>query len=304
MNLLLFEDGRVDQLYPITTGRAAYAVSCGGYRLADLLADSQANVRAVVRGHLQHLQREDFPQLDGAFAKDQPLLLLNARVAPAAASIRRVFDWAAKCKPGVAMHEGDVIAALLPPDAPPPSADLRYNQLDDYFRFAGVSALPVVELPLPVFNWPHDVIRHHMAIFGENLKHRLAGGEYREIADGVFAASGVRAAGEAKLGQYVVTDTASGPILLEAGASIGPYVYLSGPAYFGAGARVLEHAAIKDAVSHRAHDEDRRRGGGLDHRAVHQQAASRLPRPQLPGQLDQPRRRHLQQRPEKHLRSK
>lgn len=243
MNVLLFEDHRVDGLYPITTGRAAYAVSCGGYRLVDLLADSQANVRAVVRPHLQRLQREDFPRLDRAYAKDQPLLLLNARIAPSVVSIKRVFDWASHNKPGVVMQDGDVIAALLPPDARSPSADLRCDQLDDYFRFAGVSTLPVVEIPLPVFTWPHDVVRHHMAIFGDNIEQRLSGGAYREIADGVFAA------GEAKLGQYVVTDTTSGPIVLESGASIGPYVYLSGPAYLGVGARVLEHAAIKDAVS-------------------------------------------------------
>ena len=86
-------------------------------------------------------------------------------------------------------------------------------------------------------------MRHHLTTLGPNLDHRLAHGEYSEIADGVFAAQGAR------IGQYIVSDTSKGPIVLEAGASIGPYCYLSGPAHLGAGARVIEQAAIKDCVA-------------------------------------------------------
>jgi hypothetical protein len=47
MNVLLFEDGRIDQLFPITTGRAGLAISCGGMRLVDLLAEYDIRARAV-----------------------------------------------------------------------------------------------------------------------------------------------------------------------------------------------------------------------------------------------------------------
>jgi glucose-1-phosphate thymidylyltransferase len=53
----------------------------------------------------------------------------------------------------------------------------------------------------------------------------------------------------ATLGEHVVTDTRRGPVVIERGASIGPYCYLSGPAHVGAGARVIEHSTIKDCVS-------------------------------------------------------
>ena len=75
------------------------------------------------------------------------------------------------------------------------------------------------------------------------MEFRLADGDYREIADGVFAAAG------AALGQYVVIDTSDGPIVLEKEAVVGPHCFLSGPAQLGQAARVIEHAAIKDAVS-------------------------------------------------------
>ena len=40
-----------------------------------------------------------------------------------------------------------------------------------------------------------------------------------------------------------------GPIVLAEDASIGPYCFLSGPAIVGQGAKLIEHAAIKDAVT-------------------------------------------------------
>jgi len=76
-----------------------------------------------------------------------------------------------------------------------------------------------------------------------NLDERLHLGTYQEIADGVFAAPG------ATLGQYAVTDTKAGPILLEENARIGPHCYLSGPAHLGPKARIIEHSAIKDGVA-------------------------------------------------------
>ena len=139
-------------------------------------------------------------------------------------------------------------------------------------------------------------MREHLATIGDHLSDRIARGTYHEMADGVFPAPG------AKLGQYVVTDTQRGPIVLGAERHGRPVLLSAGPAHLGAGCRVIEHAAIKDGVAIWAHDQDRRRGRGLDHRALHQQAASRLSGPQLPGQLGQPGGRHLQQRSEKHLR--
>ena len=53
----------------------------------------------------------------------------------------------------------------------------------------------------------------------------------------------------ARLGDYIVTDTSSGPVIVERNAAIGPYCFLNGPAYIGRGAKLIEHAAVKDAVS-------------------------------------------------------
>ncbi len=46
-----------------------------------------------------------------------------------------------------------------------------------------------------------------------------------------------------------MTDTKAGPIVLEAGATVGPHSFLAGPVHLGANSRVLEHAALKHAVA-------------------------------------------------------
>jgi glucose-1-phosphate thymidylyltransferase len=77
---------------------------------------------------------------------------------------------------------------------------------------------------------------------GQTLEHRIAQGGCREIADGVFVAEGAR------LGEHLVTDTKAGPIVVEAGAGVGPHGYLRGPVWLGPNCRVNEFAAVKDAV--------------------------------------------------------
>jgi UDP-N-acetylglucosamine diphosphorylase/glucosamine-1-phosphate N-acetyltransferase len=241
MRVILFEDEWVARLYPITIGRPAFTISCGSYRLADLAGRLGTPGRAIVRPHLHELLRADFPEMAGPPAgDDEAALLVNARLVPAASAVEHLAHFAAQGRPALVRQGHSAAAALLPAGTRLPGGQTAGKELAEWL--AGLK-LPRAELDLPLLDYPHDVVRWHLASLGENLQDRLARGEYREIADGVFAAPG------ASLGQYVVTEIGQGPIVLEAGARIGPYCYLSGPVHLGAGTRVLEHAAIKEAVA-------------------------------------------------------
>ena len=110
--------------------------------------------------------------------------------------------------------------------------------------------------PVELFDYPHDVTRTNMEIFSDNIAYRLShvvpsrtglgmpstSGSWREIKPGVFVGQNVQ------LGDYIVTDTTEGPILIDDGASIGPFCYLKGPVYVGPYAKVIEHAALKEFV--------------------------------------------------------
>jgi glucose-1-phosphate thymidylyltransferase len=81
----------------------------------------------------------------------------------------------------------------------------------------------------------------------DNLQWRIEKGladrSLQEQQDGVFIAE------SATIGQYTLTDTSKGPIVIEAKAQVGPYTLLRGPIYIGSKSKILEHSAIKDAVS-------------------------------------------------------
>lgn len=253
MKIFLFEDSRVSQLYPVTTGKPAYSISCGSYSLLDLIAELGGEVHAWVRPHLRDFRQAQSP---GKSPAAETAVLVNARLVPAGESIDRLGRLLAANRPGVLqasdhhrpeadrhLHDGlaNVAVAILPPDVALPSPEADAAALDEWFGRLKLPALE--EPPLPLFDYPHDVIRHHLKILVPNLKRRLAAGGYREIADGVFVAAG------AQLGQHVVSDTRNGPIVIDQRASVGPHGYLCGPIYIGPAARVIEQAAIKDGVA-------------------------------------------------------
>ncbi len=242
MNIILIEDHRVTRLYPATIGRPAFDVACGSYCLLDLLRRLGHPIRAFVRPHLQSLLRADSPELaEERSVEKEPVLLVNARLVPSVAALSQLKRLIAEGRPGVVRADDGVAAALTGPEHRLPTAeDLSGRDMAEWLE---PLRLPPVDVKLPLFQYPHDLVRYHTAILAENLDDRIASGNYREIRDGLFAAEG------ATLGEHVVLDTSNGPVLLDEQSSIGPYCYLSGPAYIGARARVIEHSAIKDGVS-------------------------------------------------------
>lgn len=248
MQLILFEDDQLTRLHPITIGRPGYAISCASYRLVDWLAqlsaETGAPLRGVVRPHLAQIQELDFPQIDRRQPTvETPALLVNSRLVPSVTAYRTLSKLINGLETTAIYHDGTLAAAMIGPRGPAPPPDGEVEHWVKYLANSLVGKLPESATKLPLFTYPHDVVRYHLEIIGESLAHRLGSGRFKEIADGVFAAEG------ATLGQYVVTDTSKGPVLLDEGAAVGPHCFLRGPAYLGPKARVIEHSAIKDAVA-------------------------------------------------------
>ncbi|HJT34771.1 MAG TPA: putative sugar nucleotidyl transferase [Pirellulales bacterium] len=255
--VVLFEDEQVSDLYPITIGKPAYTIGCGSFRLLDRVAELGGTVHAVVRPYLREFRQTEPPRTGVAGA-----VYVNARLVPSVAALEVLKKLIAAGRPGVALasdefrprdsvptaprggsqgYDGQIAAAVLPADAVLPPDDATAQELAAWLVKLRLAKLDAPRLPL--FDYPHDVIRHHLTTLAGNLERRLATGDYREVADGVFAAEG------AQLGQYVVTETRGGPILIDQRATIGPHCFLRGPAYVGVDARVIEQSAIKDAVA-------------------------------------------------------
>ena len=243
MRVLLFEDDAVARLAPVTLGRPAYAIGCAGTRLLTLVREL-GEVHCLVRPHLRAIEAAN-PALEVVDHPegDEPLLIVNARLAPLATTFERLEQLSRQRAPKLLVHGEHVVAAVvkgsLPPQADATALTVWLKQL----------SLPTESADLSLFEYPHDILRHHAAGFNANLERRLAqaaaapeGKPYREIADGVFVGANVT------LGEHLVTDSRRGPIVIDDEAELGPFCYLRGPVYIGPAARLNEHSALKDGV--------------------------------------------------------
>ncbi|MBX9791869.1 MAG: glucose-1-phosphate thymidylyltransferase [Pirellulales bacterium] len=240
----LFEDEHVADLYPVSISRPAFAIGCGSYRLIDLVSTLGRPVSWRVRAHLCEIAQLDYGAARQQGSAAGPKLLLNAALVPSTATLVEIERLLERAQPGVVRTHERIAAAWLPPTARPlpDESTSSWSEFSDALREA-VSGLEPLEAELPLFEFPHDIIRYHPRVLPGNLARRIAAGEFTQREDGVFVGEG------ATLGQYVVTDTRQGPIVIDHDARIGPYCYLSGPAYIGPHARVIEHSAIKDGVA-------------------------------------------------------
>lgn len=239
MTVLLFEDALVERLSPITLGRPAFAVSCAAERLIDLLRRSlPVTVVGRVREHLQAIEEADYPELTVSDALPQKTtLLLNARLVPSQTHLRLIRELLAAPQPQLLTSGETLVAARI--DNPALLAGRPVEEWLPTLRAAGLAERDAADWKL--FDYPHDIVRHHQTCVGENLAERIRG-DYRQLHDGLFIGTNVT------LGEHLTVDTRKGPILIEADATLGPFCFLRGPLYIGAAARINEHASLKDGT--------------------------------------------------------
>ena len=163
MQTIIFEDEFVAQLAPISLSRPAYAITCGGYRLYDLLEECGAErnrMHGIVRPHVAALQQADFPDLGRPMA-EEPALLINARLAPTVANARAIKQLGQH--PFKIVGDECLVAAFLP------AAYLAKVDLTEGSRtlLQILEDVPSVESPMDVLSYPHDVVRIHMESMAE-----------------------------------------------------------------------------------------------------------------------------------------
>jgi glucose-1-phosphate thymidylyltransferase len=263
--ILCFEDAAVQRLAPVVTARPAYAISCASYRLVDWLRQLGLPIVADCRPHLRAIQKLDFA-IDQAAASSHlagQTLLVNARLVPSPRLFKLLNEIVRAAEPTVFRDaEGAVAIAFISTPPPNETADSLFNStaanpgqpdtatdpllwspaLEPWINRIA-ETLPPSDRIAETFKWPNDIVYHHMRTMDDAMQWRIANCQYTQLQDGVFVSDG------ATIGQYPVIDTSKGPIIIERDAKVGPFCFLAGPVYIGAGSRIIEHAALKDAVA-------------------------------------------------------
>lgn len=264
MNVICFEDAGVARLAPATTSRPTFGISCGGYRLCDwvteIARERGGRCYAAVRPLVREICRLDYAMTPIDALKcdqvDGDVLMVNARIAPtmdARRKLMRLADLSGKSSGTQIQKTSDgesiVTARFDAADwqafvaAAAKSQSIVGTLMDMADAEPGQhDAEPAVH-DLPLFHWPHDLVRLHMSSMGDALDHRINHGDWKEIQENVFVGEDVT------IGDHCVFDTSDGPVVLDHGVSIGPMSFFAGPVYAAPKVRIIEHSAIKDAVT-------------------------------------------------------
>ena len=242
MHIILFEDCYAPKLFPATIARPAFAINIGTYRLIDLAQRFGHQVEVIVRPYLRDIVKQDFPGLwtPQSGSRSAPILALNARAVPHIDLFHQLQAAVQKGQSGIIHSPCGIACALFVNENPLPNDSVGAAQLTGIIEDRNLKPLG---LKLPVLEYTHDIVRHHLRIMNDNINDRLRSGSYNEIADGVFAAEGQT------LGEHCVTDSTLGPIIFEGDVRIAPFCYFKGPVYVGKGTKIIEHSALKDFVA-------------------------------------------------------
>ena len=239
MSLVVFEDRSCARLWPVSLARPAFEISCGASRLLDRLRAIDIRFTAIVRPHLRDVVAADHPwlsvtdQFNPSAIKGQPsVLFANARLVPSIGAAKWLKELRQKNESGIWRQGETIVAAVCATDQ---LAAANEGDIEDQLIRA---SLPEQRTDMPLLEYAHDIVRHHLLILRDNLAEKIAGGGYREIADGVFAKPGV------ELGPLVATDSGPGPIVLEDEVVVEPFAFLKGPIHIDHHTRVRTHAFL------------------------------------------------------------
>jgi len=255
METIVFEDGAVGQLGLLTAARPACDLTIGTTTLVEALGHF-GPVRRSVRPHLaRYLEAVAGSRVavwggSSVIPPSRPpvsshgaiVLLVNARVIPSRdtlSTLRSLVEAGHR----TVVHHDDVIAAAivrLSGDGGGPDHTAVHAVLADAASATETIdslGLPEADADIEMLSLPHEIIAaHERAIVGA-LAVQIDSGRFCEIRPGLFAAKG------AEIAEQVVVRT--GPVVVDAGAEIGPFVCLDGPIWIGSRARVNPHAWIR-----------------------------------------------------------
>ena len=242
MNVFVFEDSQVSRLYPITTARPAFSITCGCLRLVDFLASlKDVTLVAAVRPYLQPITSRDHNILtDQLNPAHTHTIVINARCVPCKETFAAIHDRLDNERESVSAFDklGNLAIGIVETSK---LLGLK-NSTENISELFDDTDSSSEAAPCPSFCLPHDVIYFNQKYFNENLELLIKQRNIAQKQDGLFIAD------SANVDQNISVDTCEGPVVVDAGAKIKPFAYLKGPVYVGPNCSVNEHSSIKDFV--------------------------------------------------------
>ena len=259
MNTVVFEDAAVGGLGLLAAARPACDLTIGCSTLVETLGHFgpvQRALRPYLARYLEALAGSRVAVWGGSSASAPPsppvsshgavMLLVNARVVPSRGNLIALRSLV-EAGHRTVVRVGDAIAAAIVHVAADGSGTDRAvvdAVLADASRATEAIdslAFPEADATIEMLSLPHEIIGAHERSIAEALAVQIDSGRYHERLPGLFVAT------DAVVADQVAVR--SGPVVVDRGAEIGPFVCLDGPIWIGSRARVNPHAWIRPGTA-------------------------------------------------------
>ena len=245
MRLIIFEDAKYEDLYPLTYVRPVFELRCGATSLSEKIihAAGAGPAACFVRDWLAEAYAEkaempvnDLGQLEG------DVLFVNGRLLVDGKCDLKSMGSDEALKTGETLVAANVTAATL--------AAAKGDTLGATLAALEPNLSPK-ETDATIIDFPWLLVRHNADMIASDFKRLYTPGVHCEVPPQsciLGDESGVYLAPTAQIGPMVVLDATDGPIILEEGVKVLAHTRVEGPSYIGPGAQ-LHGGKIREGCS-------------------------------------------------------
>jgi UDP-N-acetylglucosamine diphosphorylase/glucosamine-1-phosphate N-acetyltransferase len=243
LDIIIFEDERVDRLYPLTLTRPAWDLLCGTRRLLERIRGlfPEARLGFWVREWMVDYVSERFPDVPVNQPPQGNGLLVNARLVDVSVLSDPPSSGGALC-----CDELPVVAAF---EAAKISRDFQHGGTAGVIRgFKERGQVPASA----VVNYPWELMADNGAMIVRDAEEYLRPFDFFGEADPQAIIRGqdnVRCGVGTRIEPYSVIDGTSGPVIMGRNVTIEPQVFIQGPVFIGDDTLVRSHARIYGGTS-------------------------------------------------------
>jgi len=244
MKICVFEDDKIDQLYPLTFLRPVFELRCGATKLWEKIARFYGKCEIIyrMREELVPVFGKRFAGANNEGAINDDILFINGRML--------VLEGKAPPLTGeeeIGIKSDSVVFARLKKEKASKAAGNIWIFLESIKH-----AVPAKETDIPVISFPWDLVNYNpkaieddfMASGGGSVK-----GEIHKLACVYGDENRIRVAPGAKVHPFVVLDTTRGPIILDESSEIFPFSRIEGPMYLGRNSQIMGASRIREGTS-------------------------------------------------------
>ncbi len=251
MYVVVFDDEKTENFWPLTYTRATFDLRIGMYTLLQRAEKHLGRPSVVyVKDYLADVYRERLAGIDvNPEELTEDVILVNARALINETLASEVRKRAESKKPFVATRSRDVAIAYVPQSVAGKVAEVL--RVRDFEKLASLLRAECGELVLDVklLTYPWEIIHLNADVIRKDFA-EFRGREWEGEVDPTVIVYGDKAnvyvAKGARVEAYTVLDTRGGPIYIGENTRVAPAAMIEGPTYVGKDTLIVSHALIRE----------------------------------------------------------